>query len=947
MSVRSLNFFILLVLLFVIAAALDLWFIRAWKRRRRKRGTGRAGLPPPRLKAKRRTAQTPPVTADSKSGTPLFQRTGEQRDPGTAGKIPRTEVILLKKESRKPTRKRGRKAASRRASLSVPGTGGRVSHVDISMDIPEGESIRLTLESAGSGQAFPAGGKAAKTAVSKPAVLDNARPILPPAVRPSAWGTALSHAASSFAEDVRTSARSLFALALILYLATRLIGLTKFPIYFFTDEAVQTNFAAEWAERGFIWSKADPVPVFFENAGQYEMNLSVYVQLIPYLIFGKSEFVTRAVSVLITLLGMAAMGWILRRAFRLPLWWSGVLLLSIVPVWFLHSRTAFEPGESIAFYALFLYFYMRSQDDSPWMLLPALCAGALAAYTYSPMQVVVAATGALLLISDLRHHWRHKWISLAGLGVLLFMSLPYLWFLHLHPEANRDQLAIVGSYWLNEIPFPEKLRQFFEQYVSGLDPRYWFLANPPEGIQHDIIRHLMKGYGHMSLWSLPFLIVGFLLCLANLRSSKFRTVLAALLAAPAGGAIAQITITRILVMVIPASLLTSLGVCWLLALFERAESPAQPDFLNWWRDRTAQIAAAWTALRESIAARAEGKDLRGVLRTWRERASRLAPVSQGLARFPRTALALGLFLVLGSVNVYMLWDSLTNGPTWYQNYELYGMQYGGKQLSAALLEYRADHPEANLIVSSSWANGTDEIFRFFLPEGFEFRTGTVLEYIQNYVPIGEQDVFVMTSEEYQVAQDSGRFSEIRIDQTLDYPNGQPGFYFGHLSYVSGIQEIIAAEKAELAKPVDETIVLSGETVRVVHSRLDMGNLAAGFDSNPFSLMRTQQDNPMALEMFFPTAHSFSRVSVRVGGAPTRLIATFYPIGGGDPQVFSQSVDRASDYRDIVLDLDPSVESSHIRLEIETIGEGEPTHVHVYEVTLEGEGWKSSTAGPSS
>jgi hypothetical protein len=59
------------------------------------------------------------------------------------------------------------------------------------------------------------------------------------------------------------------------------------------------------------------------------------------------------------------------------------------------------------------------------------------------------------------------------------------------------------------------------------------------------------------------------------------------------------------------------------------------------------------------------------------------------------------------------------------------------------------------------------------------------------------------------------------------------------------------------------------------------------------------------------------------------------------------VDRASDYRDIVLDLDPSVESSHIRLEIETIGEGEPTHVHVYEVTLEGEGWKSSTAGPSS
>jgi len=31
-----------------------------------------------------------------------------------------------------------------------------------------------------------------------------------------------------------------FALGMLLYLATRLIQLDKFPIYFFTDEAVQT-----------------------------------------------------------------------------------------------------------------------------------------------------------------------------------------------------------------------------------------------------------------------------------------------------------------------------------------------------------------------------------------------------------------------------------------------------------------------------------------------------------------------------------------------------------------------------------------------------------------------------------------------------------------------------------------------------------------------------------
>jgi hypothetical protein len=946
MSTFSLEFAVFMVLLLVIAAAFDLWLIRTWKRYRKSRRQGREKIESPHPKTDRRFSAKAPIPVGSKSASIPLLHSGVSGKPEAEGKFLQPEVTQLKNEARKFSGKRGGKILSRRASLSVPGKSGRLAHVDISMDIPEGESIRLTLESTGGGKVFPAEEKGGKTGIT------DVRPAALP-VRAGTWLAAAGRSLASFVNQIGISGRSLFILALILYLATRLIGLTRFPIYFFTDEAVQTNFGAELVKRGFVWNEVDSIPIFFENAGQYEMNFSVYVQLIPYLIFGKSVFVTRAVSALITLLGAAALAWILKRVFHLPLWWSGVLLLSIAPVWFLHSRTAFEPGEAIALYALFLYFYMRYREDKPWLLLPALIFGALAAYTYSPMQVVVAVTGVLLLISDALYHWRHKWVALAGLGVLIVMALPYLYFLYLHPDANRDQLAIVGSYWLNDISFAEKLKLFFTQYLSGLDPRYWYLANPPEGIQQDIIRHLMKGYGHLSLWSFPFLMVGILLCLTNIRSSRFRTVLIALLAAPAGGAVAQITITRAMVMVIPASLLTALGVNWLVSLFERTESPPLPDFLNWWRERVTRLSTILPAFRDSLAARINFTGVRDFLRGWRDRASQLAAAHRGIARFPRAVLALALFLVLGSVNVYMLWDSLTNGPTWYENYELYGMQYGGEQLSSALVKYKETYPDANLIVSSSWANGTDEIFKFFLPSTFQFRTGTVLEYIQNYIPIEEQDVFVMTSEEYAVAEASGRFSEIRINQILTYPNGQPGFYFAQLTYISNIQEIIAAEKAELAKPVEEQIVLGGEpvtggeAVRVVHSRFDMGRLADAFDGNPFSLIRTQQDNPMSLEMFFPEAHRFTRVSVRVGGAPTRLAVTFYPAAGGDPEVFYASVDRSSDYRDVEIKLAAPIESSHIRLEIETLGEAEPTHVHVYEVRLEGEGWKSGTVSPAS
>jgi hypothetical protein len=51
----------------------------------------------------------------------------------------------------------------------------------------------------------------------------------------------------------------LAGLALIVYAATRFIGLNRFPIYFFTDEAVQTVLAADFVHAGWaafrLWSR--------------------------------------------------------------------------------------------------------------------------------------------------------------------------------------------------------------------------------------------------------------------------------------------------------------------------------------------------------------------------------------------------------------------------------------------------------------------------------------------------------------------------------------------------------------------------------------------------------------------------------------------------------------------------------------------------------------------
>jgi hypothetical protein len=81
---------------------------------------------------------------------------------------------------------------------------------------------------------------------------------------------------------------TLFILAVLCYLLTRFIGLADFPIFFFCDEAVQTVLAADLVRDGFYNVSTEFLPTFFFNAYQYNLGPSVYLQVIPFLLLGKS-----------------------------------------------------------------------------------------------------------------------------------------------------------------------------------------------------------------------------------------------------------------------------------------------------------------------------------------------------------------------------------------------------------------------------------------------------------------------------------------------------------------------------------------------------------------------------------------------------------------------------------------------------------------------------------
>jgi 4-amino-4-deoxy-L-arabinose transferase-like glycosyltransferase len=358
---------------------------------------------------------------------------------------------------------------------------------------------------------------------------------------------------------------ALFGLAIGVYITTRLVGLDRFPIYFFTDEAVQTVLASEFVRDGFRDFAGTFFPTYFQNAYFYNLSLSVYLQVLPYIIFGKSVLATRGTAMLTTAVGAFGLGLTLKSIFRIRYWWAGVLFLSITPAWFLHSRTAFETTLMVSAYTWFIYFYLLYRTQSPRYLYACLILGAAVFYSYSPGQVIIFVTGLFLLVSDFNYHKRNRRTALRGLLVIALLFLPYLRFQLMNPGETAFHLQILNSFVVQDIPLSDKITAFLANYLRGLNPAYWYLPN-----ELDLPRHTMKGYGHILLATLPLAAIGLVISIRRVRRPEYRTLLIALLAAPVGMAMVGIGVTRAMAFVLPAALLTTLGAEWIGALLTRS-----------------------------------------------------------------------------------------------------------------------------------------------------------------------------------------------------------------------------------------------------------------------------------------------------------------------------------------------------------------------------------------
>jgi hypothetical protein len=261
-------------------------------------------------------------------------------------------------------------------------------------------------------------------------------------------------------------------------------------------------------------------------------------------------------------------------------------------------------------------------------------------------------------------------------------------------------------------------------------------------------------------------------------------------------------------------------------------------------------------------------------------------------RIPSLPAALGLFGILAFLNFAMLRDSLVNGPTWYDNYGMDGMQYGARQVFAAIEEIVAEDPETEVHLSPTWANGTDVLARFFLsptaPVIIENADGILSERRE----LTDRMLFILTPEEYARAAESPILTDVRVERVLPYPDGQPGFYFVRMRYSPQADSILAQEEAERLRPVVDEVEIDGQMVQVTHPLFDMGTVDLLFDNDPLTLVRTNEANPALITLAFSEPRPVSALALTLGFQNASLTVRLFATPEAGPVTYNQ------EYRDL-------------------------------------------------
>lgn len=662
----------------------------------------------------------------------------------------------------------------------------------------------------------------------------------------------------------------LLLISVSVYLFTRLWKIEEFPIYFFSDEAIQAVKAEELINNHFKDNFGTLLPPFFKNFYNYNLGLSVYLNLPAVFLFGKTIWAVRGTTALISLLGSIFTALLLKQVFKLKNYWSSILFLALTPVFFLHTRTGFETAIATSFYAGFLYFYLLYRKRSRKFMGLAITFATLTFYSYAGIWLMILVSGLIFAVVDFPYHIKNLRILILGLIYTLILFSPFIRFTQNHKEIIDNHLQWYRSYLVKDVPLTSKAGQFIENYKLTFTPNFLFVYD-----KSYFVRHYLKGYGYFSILTLPFILLGLLYLLIGIKKPAERIILLSILISPLGGVLIEPSPTRFLPLVITLAVTFGLGI----------------------------------KLLENI-----------IVEFTKQKV--VSPV-----------FSVCLFALLSFLTLYTTFDTVTNGHLWFKDYGLYGMQYGAKQIfQDTLPKYLASFQTDKIMVTPNWANGSEIYPLFFLsPKDRErIEIKNIDFYTREKRDAIENNLFVMMKSEYEKTAKSPYFTDIEVKEILKSPDGTPAFYMVKLKYAKDVDSVFAHE-AEMRKIPDEgEVTLDGQTVKIIYSKLGDGQIKNLFDNNTKSLIRGLDANPYSLTITFPAPRDLKGLSLDLGSMNFEVNLTLFRELDSNPNVISHTYTKMPD--DPHLDIYFEKQSVRkIRVEIKNINRTDTAEIHIREL----------------
>lgn len=660
---------------------------------------------------------------------------------------------------------------------------------------------------------------------------------------------------------------SLFIIAAVIFLILFLLKIEDFPIYFFTDEAALPVKAEKIIKNGFKDGSGTLFPLMIETA-KPQPGLIMYLQMPFVWLFGKKIWVIRSLNVFITLAGCIFIALTLKNIFKSKNYWLGILFPMSMPILFIHARAEFNSSIATAFYAISLYFYLLYRTKNPKYLLICILFISLSIYSYFGIWLTLFFSYTLLLIFDLKYHFKNFKPGFIAIIFLLLLLTPLIKYELLNFAKTKSTFIEYNFDLARSAPLStNSLKIILNNYFTNFNPLTLFREHATY-----LKRHVLKGSGYFPLYSLPMIFLGILFTLRNVNNPIYKILLIILFTSPVGTLLVGHGATRILPMIIPLTLFFAIGI----------------------------------------------KNMEPLLN--KNKLSSLA-----------------IFLLICASGLYMTYDSLKNGPLWFNNYGLYGQQYGAKQLfQEAIPDFLQKNPETEIFVSPNWANGVDVYTDFFLKdkEKTKVKIKSIEYFIEYYQSIPSNLVLIMIEDEIKLANKSKKFKAIKILKTVPCPDKTVCFYFAKVTYTDGIENIFKEELRLRRQPVTDFINLDGEKLKIVHSRFEVGSVKEIFDEDQFSFARGWEANPMIVEIYFSKAKAINSLKVNIGiVANFNIKLSLYPDLISDPLEYSQKFSGNKDKSVIDFNLkNKSLNIEKIKIEIKEDFK-DLTKIHLFDIRL--------------